>query len=330
MNSPYTDTTEKLHGRSTSPFVQSSLDHTRLSTTSIIASATNLANPNVSPQRTRVEILEELHAQSTRAHKLKRSPSTRGALMARHDVRMAGLKARDGPDATDGSFGHGVVGGLLRRRRRQLVDGDPAPTVERVRRSLQRRLLGEEEDERAGLAGVRGGQIEVEDGAFLWGDGAVVLRAVGLVGLGRVDGYDEVREFVRAVQVCWAASARCRRWSVGRAGGRRWWSCRRWRGRSCYGIRSSGLRDDRRGSRLRAHHCSTASTRLESSPSWRTRAVRTTVGGAGRARDPGSRLRGGRRGSWLRVQGSNTASTRLESGPNWGARPIGAPVRSAG
>ena len=76
-------------------------------------------------------------------------------------------------------------------------------------------MLGEEKDQRAGLAGVGGGKVEVEDCADAGRDGAVVLRAEGFVGLSGVDGDDEVGVLVFAVEVRWAAGTGCGGWRGG-------------------------------------------------------------------------------------------------------------------
>jgi len=48
----------------------------------------------------------------------------------------------------------------------------------------------EEEDELAVLAGGRGGDVKIEDGGNVGGDGAVELGAVGVGRVGGVDGDD--------------------------------------------------------------------------------------------------------------------------------------------
>jgi hypothetical protein len=80
------------------------------------------------------------------------------------------------------------------------------------RRRLEVLLLGEEEDDGASLASVRSGDVEVEDGAGVRVDFAVVGSSWGRVGGGRVYGDDEVGVLIVAVQVCRAG---CRGWSGG-------------------------------------------------------------------------------------------------------------------
>jgi len=127
--------------------------------------------------------------------------------MARHHIAVARLDTHDRADSTDGDLRHTVVSSLRRRRARQLIHAKSALIVERKRRGFQRRLLREEEDERARHAGVRRWQVEVEDGAGAWGDGAVVLSAIGRVGLGGVDGDNEVRILVFAAKAGRAGGA---------------------------------------------------------------------------------------------------------------------------
>lgn len=74
-------------------------------------------------------------------------------------------------------------------------------------------MLREQEHERAGLAGVRGWDVEVEDGADLWRDGAVVGSAIGGGGFARVNWDDEVRVLVLSVEVGRARSSRWRSWA---------------------------------------------------------------------------------------------------------------------
>lgn len=61
-------------------------------------------------------------------------------------------------------------------------------------RGLELGLLGEEEVGRAALVPPGGGDVEVEDGADVVRGSAVEGGGVRLVGLGRVDGEDQVRE----------------------------------------------------------------------------------------------------------------------------------------
>ena len=81
------------------------------------------------------------------------------------------------------------MGWLVEDRKLEL-----AVAGEGVSGGLELALLREEEGEGAGLVGVPGRDVEVEDGRDRAGSGAVEGGGVGLVGLGLVDGYDEVWE----------------------------------------------------------------------------------------------------------------------------------------
>lgn len=69
------------------------------------------------------------------------------------------------------------------------------------------RLLREEEYERA-RSGVGAWDVEVEDGADIRGDLAVVGGAFSLVWAALRDGDDQVRVLVVAAQIRWAGLAR--------------------------------------------------------------------------------------------------------------------------
>merc|ERR1712144_142144 len=140
-----------------------------------------LADGDVSTDRTRVVVLEELKVQTTGAHELKRLPGAGVALVAGNNVAVAWPDLGNGTNALHSRLGNAVVGGLLGRRARKLVDGQAALAVEGEGGSLKLVLLGEEEDERARLALVRVGQVEIEDGADGRANGAVVASAVRLV-----------------------------------------------------------------------------------------------------------------------------------------------------
>jgi len=93
--------------------------------------------------------------------------------------------------------GHGFVGeggGALDRRLVQVAELHLAGAGQSVGRGLELGLLGEEEVGVAALVLPGGGDVEVEDGADVVSSRAVEGGGVGLVGLGGVDGEDQVRE----------------------------------------------------------------------------------------------------------------------------------------
>jgi hypothetical protein len=114
-------------------------------------------------------------------------------------------------------------------------------------RGLKVLLLGEQENKRAGLARVRRRNVEVKDRAGVAVDLAVVLGAVSLVGLLRVDRYDEVGVLVVSVQISWAHATGLSRSGRSRRGS----TLRRSRGLGCRG-----------GSRCRWLGCRHAHSRL--------------------------------------------------------------------
>jgi len=79
---------------------------------------------------------------------------------------------------------------ILHRRRLEHAEADLARAGERVSGGLEGVLRREEEDELAVLVDGRGGDVEVEDGGDVGGDGAVKLGAVGVGRVGGIDGDD--------------------------------------------------------------------------------------------------------------------------------------------
>lgn len=165
----------------------------------------DLALAHIHANGTRVVILEVLERKVTRAAHLVRDTLTRGAIKrisspaaARHDVEGSALA---------------VLGRLVAPRRLligvglELGDGALAGARESEGGGLEVGLLGEEEDGGAFFARVRGGDIKVEDGAGVAVYFAVVLGAVGLVGVLGVDRDDQVRVLVVAVEVLGAGVA---------------------------------------------------------------------------------------------------------------------------
>jgi hypothetical protein len=108
----------------------------------------------------------------------------------------------------DAAFGG--VGGLVGGHGAQLLEVNLAVAGEAEGGGLELVLLGEEEDKRAS-ASVGLGDIEVEDGADVGGDGAVVLCAESLVRRRGGDRDDQMRVLVLTVEVGWAAlgATRC-------------------------------------------------------------------------------------------------------------------------
>lgn len=96
------------------------------------------------------------------------------------------------------------VGGRVGGHGGQLREVNLAVAGEAEGRGLELVLLGEEEDKRAS-ASVGLGDVEVEDGADVGGDGAVVGCAERLVRRRGGDRDDQVRVLVLAVEVGWAA-----------------------------------------------------------------------------------------------------------------------------
>jgi hypothetical protein len=129
---------------------------------------------------------------------------------------------------------------------------DLAISAERVRGRLQVGLVGEEEDERAGLAGVGGRDVKVEDGRDGGRNLAIVRRAFGGVGRRGVNRHDQVRVLVVAGEGSRAARAGGRRRT--RSSSRRGDTMYRSRGRRCYGDGRGrpGVRSD--ADRLRHGH----------------------------------------------------------------------------
>jgi hypothetical protein len=146
----------------------------------------------------------------------------------------------------------------------ELADGAFSLTRDCVVGGLKVRFLGQHEHGRASLTGVRGRDIEVEDGADVGADRAVVRGAISLVGVLGVNGYNQMRVLVIAVEVL-------------RAGTRGSWLRGRWRRRSWLG--GSGHGSSRHGSRRGRH-------RLW----WRSRLALSGLGGSRHGSRRGHRL----------------------------------------
>lgn len=159
----------------------------------------SLAGGDVETQRRRVVILKEVQVGATGVLHLVANRLASRTAESRDSV---GVTRRDGSDTIvllDG--GHVTVRSRLLNRRLELGEVDLAVTAEGESRGLEVLLLGEEEDQAAGLALVRLRDVEVVESGLGRGDGAVVRGARGCVGRRRVHGDDQVRSGVLAVEV---------------------------------------------------------------------------------------------------------------------------------
>ena len=91
------------------------------------------------------------------------------------------------------------VGGLLASGALKLGEVNLTRARKGERRGLEVLLLGEQEDNGAGLAGIGSGYIEVEDRAGVTVDLTIVGSTEGLGGLLRVDRNDQVGILVGAI-----------------------------------------------------------------------------------------------------------------------------------
>lgn len=229
-----------------------------------------------------------------------------------------------------------AVAGRLLGRGVQRSEANLAVTAEAERRGLEVFLLGEEEDERALLARVRRGDVEVKERRDGRSDGAIVRGARSLAWSGRVNRDDQVRELVVALLEGSATSSRAGGRLGSRSAGRR----RDARLRSGSGSRSSRftwLRSRRRrGARLRSRGGRCWCTRLRSRRcrgtgfrSW-SRRGRSRRGRRARLwsrRRSSSRSRLWSSTGWLR---SNAAGRRRSGGRRASSRLAGVCVQSDG
>jgi hypothetical protein len=151
-----------------------------------------LVNVDVKADRARVEVLEVVETGVANGLHLDGDGLTSAAGSLVDVVRVASRHLLGGEHLV--GLGLGLVSGALDAGRLQDAELDFAGAGHREGGGLELRLLGEEEVERASLAGVGGGDVEVEDGADRAGGGTVEGGVVALVGLGGVDGDDQVRE----------------------------------------------------------------------------------------------------------------------------------------
>jgi hypothetical protein len=165
---------------------------------------TPLALANIHAKRRWVVVLEEVESISTLAthlvrHSLPSSTRTRSNNIGitrgkAHASQVAGLAGLVSPR------------GLLVGRAAQLREAALSAARGSVAGGLEVLLVGEQEDDRACLAGVGGRDVEVEDGASGLVDFAVVRGAGGVIGRAGVDGDDQVRVLVVSIQVCRAGT----------------------------------------------------------------------------------------------------------------------------
>lgn len=131
-----------------------------------------LAAADVETNRTRVIILEVVERKVTPSTDLIRDPLSRSASARRNRIRVS----RRNAEAAKVALLAGLVGvrSALGRWARQLAEVDVAATRDGEAGCLEVLLGGEEEDDAAGLARVGGWDVEVEDGARVAVDLAVV------------------------------------------------------------------------------------------------------------------------------------------------------------
>lgn len=165
--------------------------------------SSHLANGDVSTDWAWVVVLEVLQVKAISGRDLHADTLTSGASHAGNEVLVAGSDVGDGVADVAGS-GNSVVGGLLSGWSSERGNLHATLAVEGEGRGLQIILLGEEEDERASLAGVLGLDVEVEDAAHSWGDGGEVRGTLSDRWVGRVDWHDEMWVLVSTAQVGWA------------------------------------------------------------------------------------------------------------------------------
>lgn len=158
-----------------------------------------------------VVVLEEVEVGATSVLHLEADCLSSGALEGRNQVGVA--RGDRGNAVVLLDLGSIAEGSLRSSGRLQHGEIDLAVAAEGVRRGLEVLLLGEQEDETAGLAGVRGRNVKVEDARDGGRDCAVERGARSLVGRRGVDGYDQVGEFILSGEIGRAAGD-------GRLGGR--------------------------------------------------------------------------------------------------------------
>jgi len=160
---------------------------------------------NEDTDRRRVPVLEEAQAQRARGADFVADGLAGGTTSTGNGIAVAGGGIADGADfvASAGALVGGRRGGLAV----ELGKGQAAGARCGVGGSLELALLGPEEDNGALIAGVRLGDVELEDGAVLAVDRRKVLSTVRGVGRVLVDGHNQVRRLVGAAAESGGASA---------------------------------------------------------------------------------------------------------------------------
>lgn len=151
-----------------------------------------LVDVDVKADGARVEVLEVVETGVANGLHLDGDGLAGAARSVVDVVRVAGSQLLVGENLV--SLGLGLVSGALDTGGLQDAELDLAGAGEREGRGLKLGQFGEEELERAGLALVGSRDVEVEDRADGSGGGAVERGVVALLGLGGVDGDDQVRE----------------------------------------------------------------------------------------------------------------------------------------
>jgi hypothetical protein len=196
-------------------------NHNKVSSTN----ANNLALADVHADGAWVVVLEEIHGQVSAAADHVADGLACLTVTGLDGVCVTRAHLHGGNVARLG--GHVVVGSLFVGVALELADGALAVARHGVVRGFEILLLGKHEHGGALLASHGGGDVKVEDGAGVAIDLAVVGCAVRLVrGLG-VNGHDQVRVFVVAVEVHWAGVVTLGVWSGLGLSGRRRLSFRR-------------------------------------------------------------------------------------------------------
>jgi hypothetical protein len=140
--------------------------------------------------------LEVVQREVTLSANLIRYSLSRSASPRRNGVRVS----RRNAEVSEVALLAGLVGvcSPLGSWASQLAEVDIPATRDSEAGCLEVLLVRKEEEDGAGLARVGDGNVEVEDGAGVTVDLAVVRGSVGLVRVLRVDGNDEVGELVVA------------------------------------------------------------------------------------------------------------------------------------
>lgn len=162
-----------------------------------------LALTDISADRARIVVLEVVQRQAAGSTHLVGDCLARSARVGHDCVRVARRYAVDGLDGLAGTLV--VERGLLASIGIALRELQTSRARDGEGRSLKVLLLWEKEDQSAGVARVRLGNVEVEERADIAIGLSVVGGSRGVGRLGRRDGHDQVRVLVLAVQIGRAA-----------------------------------------------------------------------------------------------------------------------------